>query len=153
VVAPAFATALFLGVISIGGVTGPEPIPSFLFAFVFGLIFTAFPVTVVIGIPFFLILRRVVRPSFWACSLAGAAVLCLPLLGYFLVGLANTTPVPDQSAFGHVSMQHGQLTIWWWLQSAFVFGAAAALGSTAGFVFWLIAAAGLKPTPVAKVTR
>jgi len=121
-----------------------------MWAFVIGLsafFSMALPWTAIVAIPLFLILRRFVRPSFWACSLAGSAVVCLPLLGLFLFGLVTIKGEPDQSAFGHVSVLHGQPTIWWWLESAAIFGGAAAVGSASGFVFWLIAAAGLKPAP------
>ena len=142
--APTFATALAAGAGSFGS-AGVHDIPfEIFFIFIFGLLFVALPLTVVVGVPLFLVLRKHVRPSFWACSLAGAAVLCLPVLVFLLVDL-TMKEVPDMAAYGHVTVLHGQRTIWWWLEIAVAFGGAAALGLVAGFVFWLIAAAGLKP--------
>ena len=90
----------------------------------------------VIGIPLFLILRRLVRPSFWACSLAGVAVLWLPLLALVLLGLPDVARTPYASSNGHLTILHGQPTIWWWLDWGYGFGVAGVLGLVGGFVFW-----------------
>lgn len=141
--APTFATALVASVGSYGNDAVPDSFAWNLFAFIIGLLFVTLPLTVVVGVPLFLVLRRHVRPSFWACSLAGAAVLCLPVL-LILLSLATTT-FPPYATSGYFTFLYGERTGWWWFESAVLFGAAAALGLVAGFVFWLIAAAGLKP--------
>lgn len=106
-------------------------VPEFLAVFIFGFLFVALPLTVVIGVPLFQILRKRVRLTFWASSLAGVVVLYLPLSVLLLISLATKPAPSDGQGPG-------------WLELAEALGVAG-LGAVAGFVFWLIAAAGLKP--------
>src|SRR5258708_1354990 len=123
--APSSATALFAIVASIGQ-GGPDLVWS---VFIVDFLGGALPLTPVVGIPLFLILRKRVRLTFWASSLAGVAVLYLLLSVFLLFSLAS------KDAPG------GGLG---WLEIVEILGDAAGLGLVAGFVFWLIAAAGLK---------
>jgi hypothetical protein len=133
--APASATALVVAPVAIGAALSGQgwvmAIPGFFGIFIIGFLFVALPLTVVFGIPLFLMLRKRVRLTFWASSLAGVAVLYLPLAIFLLILASQQTP-SDGRGPG-------------WLEVVEAFGVAAVLGSVAGFVFWLIAVTGPKP--------
>jgi hypothetical protein len=106
-------------------------IAEFLVVFILGFLFVALPLTVLFGIPLFLILREHVRLTFWASCLAGVAVLYVPLSVLLLFSPAFKYALNDGHGPG-------------WPDLVEALGVAG-LGAVAGFVFWLIAAAGLKP--------
>jgi hypothetical protein len=112
-------------------------------SFVMYLIFGACPPTVLVGLPTYLVLRKRLRPTPLNCALAGSAVASLPwlLLDVILPGA--------DYAFdgGHVTVEHGQKTLWGWLDLAMASGSFALLGAFAGVVFWVIAAGGWKRAP------
>ena len=139
---PVFAAALVAGVASIG-----NPFPgTALTIFVYGFLFVACPLTVVVGFPVFLILWKRVRPTLLACGVAGVAVVDVPFLVMTLVAAAEMKEASEDPV---ILIVQGQLTagwwLGWWLQNALSLGGFAAVGFAAGVVFWLIAVAGLKP--------
>jgi hypothetical protein len=105
----------------------------------------AWPPTILVGAPTYLVLRNRLRPTTLNCVLAGAVVASLPWLL-----LAVVLPGADYSYDGgHVTVEHGQKTLWGWLDLATATGSLALVGAFAGFVFWVIAAAGWKGAPKA----
>jgi hypothetical protein len=106
------------------------------------LVFGACPPTVLVGLPTYLTLRKRLRPTPLNCAFVGAAVASLPWL--LLVVLPGADYVFDG---GHITVDHGQRTLWGWLDLGAAFGALALLGGFAGLVFWVIAAAGSRRTP------
>ncbi|HYD45892.1 MAG TPA: hypothetical protein VEA79_11575 [Phenylobacterium sp.] len=102
-------------------------------------LFGAYPATLLLGLPAYLILRSRLRPSAWICALAGAVVAATPFLSLSLLS------TPDFAyAGGHVTVMNGQITFWGYVQRARFIGLIGLFGALAGLVFWLIAAAGFK---------
>lgn len=96
--------------------------------------------TVVLGIPTYAVLSRMMRLSPFNCMLSGAIIAAVPWFVIFaFVG-------PDQSYFEGELMRVGGLpTVAGWLQLSAIFGQIAVYGAFGGLVFWAIAAASLKP--------
>lgn len=107
-------------------------------------LFYAYPVTVLLGVPSFFLLRTRVRPTILHCAFTGSAVVALPWLLLVLLSEA-----PDYAMVGNrVTAIDGQTTMWGWIElakSITLIGAAGALG---GAVFWIVAAAGLTRKPL-----
>jgi hypothetical protein len=111
--------------------------------FLLYLIIGACPPAVLVGLPTYLVLRRRLRPTPLNCAFAGAAEASLPWLL-----LAIILPGADYSFDGgHITVEHGQKTVWGWLGLGAASGWLALLGAFAGLVFWVIAAAGWKGAP------
>lgn len=89
------------------------------------LLFGAYPSEIVLGVPAYFILRRLVAPSATACALAGGMVATIPwLISGLIYGLNQGSP-----------------------GGALMFPAATfALGVVGGLVFWAIAVATLRPS-------
>src|SRR5580658_5529325 len=89
----------------------PSPADRIFRTFLLYLIIGAIPPTVLVGIPVYLVLRKRLRPTPLNCALAGAVVASLPWLI-----LAVVLPGADYASIGrHVTVEHGQRTVWWWL--------------------------------------
>jgi hypothetical protein len=111
--------------------------------FIIYLFIGACPPTVLVGLPTYLILRKRLRPTPLNCALAGAGVASLPWL-LLVVALPGADYAFDG---GHITVEHGQKTLWGWLDLGTASGALALLGAFAGLVFWVIAAAGRRDSP------
>lgn len=138
-----FAAALLLACVQPAYDGLPSMVDRILRTFLLYLIIGACPPTVLVGLPAYLVLRKRLRPTALNCGLVGAAVASLPWLF-----LAIVLPGPDY-AFdgGHVTVEHGQKTLWGWLDLLTAMGWLALLGAFAGLIFWVIAAAGWKGAP------
>lgn len=107
-------------------------------------IFGAYPMTVILGLPAFFILRRHFDAKLVNCSLTGAAVAARPWL------VLSTLSLPDSASIGgRATVIDGSLTAYGWLTNLTFIGQIALLGAAGGALFWLIAAAGSR---TAKVT-
>ena len=101
-------------------------------------LFGAAPATLVLGIPAFLLLKKLVRPTIFSCALAGAIVASLP---WFILSVFSGESASSASINGHVTVQNGSHTIWWWYYLGQFEALVAAAGAIGGVVFWAIAAA------------
>jgi len=122
---------------------GDEPLGQvhrFLATLFLGLVFFAYPAVVLLAIPAYLFLRRRVRPTWVNCALAGTAVTVLPWLVLTLLA----TPESEFGG-GHFTVEHGNRTIWGWLDVMRSVGMVAVMGAITGLVFWIVAALGAKP--------
>ena len=97
-------------------------------------LFGGYPVTLVFGIPLYLILRTQLIASVLNCAVVGSLITALP---WFLIQ-ARITPLSEFD-FGHITVEHGIRTLWGWLVVLSSVGVFAALGGFGGFVFWAIA--------------
>ena len=97
----------------------------------------AIPATVILGIPAFLLLKKLVRPTILWCALAGGVVAALPWFLFMSLGGGA-----DQASInGHVTQVHGHYTAWGWLYFAQFLGLVFVAGAVGGILFWAIAAA------------
>lgn len=130
------------GRVALGVILAPLA-PSALFAqLVFGsVIWTplvalyAVPIAIVVGVPLYLMLRRVVRPRLLNAALAGGLTAAAPVLAWL-----SAREVPwHASSFGYVTAVDRQWTLAGWIEmvglSLFVF----CFGAVGGCVFWLVA--------------
>lgn len=107
-------------------------------AFIYAVI-GAYPPTLVLGVPAYLILRKRVAPTIWACAFVGAVVAAAPWV--VVASLAN----PDfASVDGRATVVHGVKTLWGWLGVAKTAGMLGLCGAAGGALFWLVAAAGVQ---------
>ncbi|WP_165899621.1 hypothetical protein [Sphingomonas sp. PP-CE-1G-424] len=99
----------------------------------------AYPATVILGLPAFLILRRRFEATLLNCSLTGAVAAALPWL------ILSSLITPDSaSTGGRATVLHGSLTPYGWLTNLTFIGQIALFGAGGGMLFWLFAAAGWK---------
>ncbi len=100
-------------------------------------VFGAYPMTIILGLPTFFILRRHFDAKLVNCSLAGAAVAALP---WFVL---STLSLPDSASIGgRATVIDGSLTTYGWVTNLTFVGQLALHGAAGGALFWLIAAAG-----------
>ena len=105
-------------------------------------VFGAAPATLVFGIPAFLLLKKLVRPTIIWCGLAGALVAALP---WFFVGLLAG---PDQAwTDDHATILNGHYTLYGWLEFGWFLLMTASAGAVGGAIFWMIAAAKFSKRP------
>lgn len=107
-------------------------------AFLFA-VFGAYPPTVVVGVPLYLILKDRLAPSLFHCGWAGAVTAALPTLCIQLA--ANPTYAYSG---GHVTHDHGMRTLWGWVELTQVTSWMALVGALTGAAFWLIAVCGTR---------
>lgn len=98
----------------------------------------AYPTTIFIGIPGYLMLRRHLAPTALNCSLGGAAIAALPWTLLILL----PSGVSDASIGGRATVIDGHNTLYGWVTDVEFVLEIAAFGAAGGLVFWLIAAAG-----------
>jgi hypothetical protein len=98
--------------------------------------FGAFPTAIILGIPAFLILKKLVRATLLACAATGAVIGALP---WFLFGLI---PQRGYNAWtdGKPTVIDGEMTPYGWLQFVEFLLLIAAAGAVGGALFWIIAA-------------
>lgn len=104
--------------------------------------FGGYPTSLAFGVPAYLLLRRRVKPTWWACALAGGAVAAAPWL--FLTLLPPGAATFEQTG-QHVTVQNGVRTLWGWIEGLGFAGEIGALGLIGGLCFWLVAVAGWRP--------
>lgn len=98
----------------------------------------AYPTTVFIGIPTYLVLRRYFLPTILNCALAGALVAALP---WMVLTLLPTSA--DQETIGdRPTVIDGITTAYGWLVRAETIAQIAAFGLIGGLVFWVVAVLG-----------
>lgn len=130
------------GRVALGIVLAPLAASALFAQFVFGsVIWTplvalyAVPIALVIGVPLYLMLRRMVRPRLRNAVLAGGLAAAGPVLAWLV---AREVPW-HASTFGYVTAIDRQWTLAGWIEmiglSLFVF----CFGAVGGCVFWLVA--------------
>lgn len=100
-------------------------------------LFGAYPTTLLVGLPVFLLLRTRLAPTLINCSLAGAAVAALPWLVLSLLDRPETASID-----GKATIAEGSYTAYGWITNLAFMGQIALLGAAGGLLFWLIATAG-----------
>ena len=101
-------------------------------------LFGAFPLAFVFGLPAYFMLRQHVTPTVINCALTGAAVAGLPWAIVVLLPSAAS----EASVAGRATVVDGVSTWWgWWLGIEFA-GQIAIFGAIAGLIFWVVAVAG-----------
>jgi len=105
--------------------------------FVFYWFIGSLPLTIVFGIPLYLILQMRVRLSIWSCSAAGAAVLVLP---WSMITLLTMTAMEEEEYGGRILVIQGHRTIAGWLYLFQSLCEVSLIGLIAGAIFWVIVA-------------
>ncbi len=121
---------------------GTEPLGQahrFAATVVLGLLFFAYPVILLVGIPAYLFLKSRLRPTALNCAGVGAVILVLPWLVLTLLA----TPASEFGG-GHFTVEHGHRTLWGWLDLMQGIGTTAVMGGITGIIFWAVAAAGTR---------
>ena len=100
-----------------------------------------YPVTLIIGLPVYWLLRDRLQPSIFTCILFGAIVSACPWL-------LMSCMVPDEARSGQViTVHHHMRTFAGWVETAKLIGLVAGLGAVAGFIFWCCVKLGGKALP------
>jgi hypothetical protein len=97
----------------------------------------AYPITLMLGLPFYFMLRRHFAPTLLNCAVAGAAVAAIPLS--FLILLP--TGMSQESVGGYATVIDGRRTGYGWLLGGESVLEIAAFGLIGGLVFWLVVVA------------
>jgi len=101
-------------------------------------LFGAYPLAVIFGLPVYFILRAKLAGTWLNCAVTGAAVAGLP---WFLLTLFGSGA--DQASIGgRATVIDGARTAYGWMVQLQFVGLIALYGAAAGWLFWLIAAAG-----------
>jgi hypothetical protein len=108
--------------------------------FVMYCVFGAYPTTIIVGVPAYLLLRyKRVKPTFINCALAGACVAALP----WLILLVLPSSASFMQAGQHVLIDYGgHKTKWWWINQGWAVSQVAAVGLLGGSAFWFSVTAG-----------
>ena len=107
---------------------------------ILGLLFAAYPCGILLGIPAYLFLKGRVRPTWLNCAGVGLVVALLP----WSVLVLMATPESEFDGARFV-VEHGERTLWGWIDLGQSAAEVAVLGAITGVVFWAVATAGLKP--------
>ena len=99
-------------------------------------VFGAYPFTLVLGLPAYLLLRHHIKPTIINCMAVGSAVVVLPALIISMM----PSGVTQSSVGGRAIIVDGQRTLYGWQTFAESLLHLAAYGAVGGFVFWLIVA-------------
>jgi hypothetical protein len=104
-------------------------------------LFVVYPIALILGVPAYCILRPRMRVTAVNCALMGAGIAALPWL--FL----STVVTPDEATTGDVMTVYNHMrTLAGWMEVLQLVGGIACLGAIAGVVFWVLVAAGLRPS-------
>lgn len=104
-------------------------------------IFGAYPTAIIVGIPAFLYLRQIARPTWINCGISGGCVAALPWVLFGPLFLLPTNSGDFARENGHIILINGHTTLWglWygivWVSQIW------AVGLAGGLTFWFIAAA------------
>jgi hypothetical protein len=113
-------------------------------AVLFGL-FGAYPLSLVLGVPAYLFLRRHYRGTWLNCAIAGGAMAGLPWL-FLTMFVAE----PDEASInGKATVIDGTKTAYGWLVDLQFIGTIALYGVAAGVLFWAIATLGTGKVAIA----
>lgn len=105
-------------------------------------LFGAYPLTAILGVPAFFLLRRTFAPTLLTCTLAGACIAVLPLIIVSLVAVPESATVD-----GRATVVDGSRTLFGWIFVLTVISQIALYGAFGGAMFWLVGFAGRCGTP------
>jgi hypothetical protein len=94
-------------------------------------LFGAYPLTAILGVPAFFLLRRTFAPTLLRCMLAGACIVGLPVI------IVSLLAVPESASVdGRATVVEGSQTLLGLIVTLTVSGQMALYGAFGGAVFW-----------------
>ncbi len=97
-------------------------------------VFGAYPITILFGVPAYLVLKRRVRLKFLTICLVGGVIAAAPWL------LLTLFTNPDYAMIGdRVTVQNGHKTWFGWIEILRFLGECFIFGAIGGAVFWALA--------------